>query len=101
MCQDKAVDVFFLDRILAQKHNQNEYYFLHEAGHMAKSVNLADAAEVLSTLQDMLQHIKTRVLMVVTGDVEGWDVAQLLEDETASVFEVHKDCLQAAHKCAK
>jgi hypothetical protein len=49
----------------------------------------------------MLQCIETRVLMVVTGNVEGWDVAQLLEDETVLVFEVHKDCLQAAHKCVK
>jgi hypothetical protein len=97
----EAVDVFFPDCVLAQKCNQNEYNFLHKAGRMAKSVNLADAAEVLSTLQDVLQHIKTRVLMVVTGNAEGWDVAQLLEDNTALVFKVHKDHLQAAHKHAK
>jgi hypothetical protein len=97
----EAADVFFPYHILAQKHNQNEYNFLHKAGHMAKSVNLADAVEVLSTLQDVLWHIKTRVLMVVTGNAEGWDVAQLLEDKTALVFKVHKDHLHAAHKCAK
>jgi hypothetical protein len=86
-------DVFFLDRVLAQKCNQNEYNFLRKAGHMAKSVNLAVGQSVL--------RCETRVLMVVTGDVEGWDVAQLLEDETALVFEVHKDRLQAACKCVK
>jgi hypothetical protein len=42
----EAVDVFFLDCVLAQKCNQNEYDFLCEAGCVAKSVNLADAVEV-------------------------------------------------------
>jgi hypothetical protein len=39
--------------------------------------------------------------MVVTGDAEGWDVAQLLEDESTLVFEVNKDRLQVAQKQAK
>jgi hypothetical protein len=57
--------------------------------------------EVELALKDVSRRIETRLLMVVMGDAEGWDVAQLLEDESALVFEVNKDRLQAAQKQAK
>jgi hypothetical protein len=97
----EAADTFFPDHVLTQKRNQNEYDFLRDAGRVVKKADLTDASEVELALKDVSRRIETRLLMVVTGDAEGWDVAQLLEDESASVFEVNKDRLQVARKRAK
>jgi hypothetical protein len=97
----EAADTFFPDHVLTQKHNQNKYNFLHDARQVVKKADLTDVLEVELALKDVSHQIKTRLLMVVTGDAEGWDVAQLLEDKSVLVFEVNKDRLQAAQKQAK
>jgi hypothetical protein len=97
----EAADTFFPDHILTQKCNQNKYNFLHDARRVVKKVDLTDVLEVELALKDVSCCIETRLLMVVMGDAKGWDVAQLLEDESMSVFKVNKDRLQAAWKQAK
>jgi hypothetical protein len=93
----EAANIFFPECVLVQKWND----FICKAGHVVRKVDLTDASEVEATLKDVTCHIETQLVMVVTSNAEGWDVAQLLEDKTALVFKVNKERLQVAHKWAK